>query len=175
MKFKVGDKVKCINKDCNPISRLEIGKVYTVSNTRHDSSIKLEELKESCWWTETQFELAIEFAPPVLRYEYLALGGCQVCRARDLQQPYIVEGQLNKLTGSLEPKKGFMANIIDKIKNLALDANTAALRRAGFEDENGNMTYQAIEYVGELMRQAKWKEVREEVATNVIKIEADEK
>ena len=72
-------------------------------------------------------------------------------------------------------KKGFMSNIIDKIKNLTLSDNEAALRRAGFEDEEGEMTEQAEDYVYDLLIEERWAAVKDKVAADVIAVEAKEK
>ena len=56
-KFKIGDRVKCINSD-STISRLKSGDIYVVSRVDEHNGIVVEGLLIS-WWSE-RFVLAEE-------------------------------------------------------------------------------------------------------------------
>lgn len=62
MKFKIGDKVKCINDGDNESHYLKKGKIYTIINSKkvYDSNrVYLKEIGNNYDWYEWRFELAI--------------------------------------------------------------------------------------------------------------------
>lgn len=73
-KFKVGDKVRCI--DCLPSQYIKLGEVYTVKNIM-GGCIELEEIEFSHDYLATRFELLLEPNPvltPEEVFEHLRKG-----------------------------------------------------------------------------------------------------
>jgi len=55
--FKVGDKVRCINKSANTNSQLRVGKIYTITDVYdYGKMIRLAEEINCGAWSSYQFE-----------------------------------------------------------------------------------------------------------------------
>lgn len=79
-KFKVGDKVRCI--DCLPSQYIKLGEVYTVKNIM-GGCIELEEIEFSHDYLAARFELLLEPNPvltPEEVFEHLRKGTKLQCR-----------------------------------------------------------------------------------------------
>lgn len=56
MKYKMGDRLKCINKSANPTSELVIGNIYEVIETSVEGYLVLSNTKKGTYWSDYQFE-----------------------------------------------------------------------------------------------------------------------
>lgn len=69
LKFKAGDKIKCIDARCT--DNMTQGKVYTVTKVMNDGDpYVLNDVGEQDWWAARRFELVSEYLTPeqVLQY-----------------------------------------------------------------------------------------------------------
>jgi len=78
-------------------------------------------------------------------------------------------------TSPTPKKKGFMSNIVEKIKNLKLSATDRVLRKHGLEDENGKATEEAARMMKEELLDERWASRREAIAADLTKIDEEEK
>lgn len=74
MKFKIGDKVKCIS--CEPMQYIKLGEVYTVKDIDFGGGIILEEIELSHSYSDPRFELVSnqEVLTPEEVFEHLRKG-----------------------------------------------------------------------------------------------------
>lgn len=91
MKFKVGDKIKCI--DCEPAHYIKLGEVYTVKEIDFGGGIVLEEIARSHSYSDHWFDLVSsqEVLTPEEVFEHLRNG-------TELE----IFGRYNTRTGSIE-------------------------------------------------------------------------
>lgn len=73
------------------------------------------------------------------------------------------------------PKKGFMSNIVQKIKDLALSDTDRILRKHNLEDNCSNPTEDAIGMMHDEIIKERWATRREAIAQDLAKIDAAEK
>ena len=142
-KFKVGDRVMCVNKKANPDSCLVIGNEYKVDSVS-SNYIVLDKTGSS--WSDYQFELVEEECEP-----------CGVTLSSENAKEYIdraVCGMYQKgVDFGIKPlqevinKKTIMSKITNFVKNSLLSADEKLMRKYGLKDECGEFTNEAINLV----------------------------
>ena len=137
-KFKVGDKVQIIKaissigRDLSKGSfREEIGKITTITDFSDGLMYpyKLENVKDA--WKDEELKLISN--------------GEDCCPNFTISNEMEFTGTLTAQSGTIEPKKSIMSNIIDFAKNLALSADEKLLRKQGLKDSCGDYTGEAKE------------------------------
>lgn len=112
-KFKVGDMVRCINKNANLSSELEIGKCYLVTRVSKDKEEYLLSLHNiDSRWSDYQFELVEEESTQLGTYTY--------------STSFYAD-----FPATEEPKKTLMQKLTTTLKRV-LNSNMQALYKAGY-------------------------------------------
>lgn len=116
-----------------------------------------------------------------------AYGECIGC-AQDSINPYfskpfnwigsqaysVPNGAIESLTNEPKAQKGFIMNVVDKIKNFKLTKEDRILRENGLEDEDGKMTGLAGEMMSDECVSERWATRRLEVAKDLLEIKNEE-
>lgn len=82
---------------------------------------------------------------------------------------------LENYFGQPKPKKTFMSDIVQKLKNLTLSPTDRILRKHGLEDECGKLSDEAYRMMDRELNEELWKSRREAIAADLMKLEAEEK
>lgn len=169
MEYKVGDRIKNIAKP-----HINMGKFGTVTDILSDGwvDVKYDDGRTRGTFEPEKYYGKVEDKSKFTVDPSLFYGQSVLDKLADqimdntLLNNYPIWGI--KTNESLTQKvTKTMNSIVKKIKDLKLTESDRLLRKHGFEDENGNMTSEAMDLINEELQQERWDKRRLEIAADL--------